>query len=89
MNPSTATISNRRSSICTSSENGATSSGPYEVVYTEKTTESDGSEEVITLHYAFDESNSSLFDEVAASESLLMLSEARDNNRFQGRFCRL
>ena len=54
-------------------------------MYKEKTTESDGSEEVITLHYAFDESNSALFDEVAASESLLMLSEARDNNsRFQG-----
>ena len=79
------TTSDRRSSICTTSSERVTSGGgPYEVVYTEKTTESDGSEEVITLHYAFDETNSTLFDEVAASESLLMLSEARDNTRFQG-----
>jgi hypothetical protein len=82
MNPSTSTTSNRRSSMSTSSE-GATSV-PYEVVYTEKVTENDGSEEVVTLHYAFDETNSTLFDEVAASESLLMLSEGRDSSRFQG-----
>ena len=68
--------------MSTSSE-GATSV-PYEVVYTEKVTENDGSEEVVTLHYAFDETNSTLFDEVAASESLLMLSEGRDSSRFQG-----
>ena len=82
MNPSTCTANTRKSSMCTPSE-GVTSR-PYEVVYTEKTTESDGSEEVITLHYSLDETNSALFDEVAASESLLMLSEARDNSKVQG-----
>lgn len=82
VNPSTSRNNTRRSSKCTSSEGGA--AGPYEVVYTEKTTECDGSEEVITLHYAFDNTYSILFDEVAASESLLMLSEARDNSKLQG-----
>ena len=42
----------RRSSITTSTT-GQFSSGPYEVVYREKTTEDDGSEDVLTLHYAY------------------------------------
>ena len=43
-----------------------------------KTSEVDGSEETMTLHYPFDNSNASLFDEVTASESLLLLSEMRE-----------
>ena len=82
LNSSASTNDNRTSSISTSSEAGG--SGPYEVVYTEKTTEVDGSEEVITLHYAFDDTNTTLFDEVTATESLLMLSEIRDNSKSQG-----
>ena len=82
---STSTQSNTDSRIqatSTASEGGGGSS--YEVVYTEKTTEIDGSEELITLHYAFDDTNTTLFDEVAASESLLMLSEIRDNSKSKG-----
>ena len=82
---STSTQPNTNSripAISTASEGGGGSS--YEVVYTEKTTEIDGSEELITLHYAFEDTNTTLFDEVAASESLLMLSEIRDNSKSEG-----
>ena len=77
---------NRRSSITTSATERIASSGPYEVVYTEKTTEIDGSEDVLTLHYAYEDTTSStqLFDEVAATESLLMLSKGRDGGKPQG-----
>ena len=81
-NSSTSKNENRATSISTSNEGSGT--GPYEVVYTEKSTEVDGSEETITLHYAFDDTNTTLFDEVTATESLLMLSEVRDNSKSQG-----
>ena len=66
----------RRSSITTSTTEQF-ASGPYEVVYREKTTEDDGSEDVLTLHYAYDDTNSTLFDENAATEGLLMISEGK------------
>ena len=82
LNSSTSTNDNRISSISTSFEAGG--SGPYEVVYTGKTTGVEGSEEIITLHFGLDETNKTLLDEVAATESLLMLSEIRDNSKSQG-----
>ena len=83
INPTTSPNVSRKPSISASSEAG--SSAPYEVIYTEKTTENDGSEDLITLHYAFDDANSTLFDEVEATESLLMLSEGRDNIKTHGK----
>ena len=78
-----ATTLQRDSKKSTSSDDGRP--GSYEVVYTEKTTEFDGSEDLITLHYAFDDTpTTTLFDEFTATESLLMLSEIRDNSRFPG-----
>ena len=90
----TQSVSNngsQRSSITTSATERIASSGPYEVVYTEKTTEIDGSEDVLTLHYAYDETPNStqLFDEVAATESLLMLSESRDGENSHGEWINL
>ena len=80
LNSSTST--NRISSISTSFEAGG--SGPYEVVYTGKTTGVEGSEEIITLHFGLDETNKTLLDEVAATESLQVLSKIRDNSKSQG-----
>ena len=76
----TQSVSNnvsRRSSITTSTAEQF-ASGPYEVVYTEKTTEVDGSEDVLTLHYAYDDTNSNQFDQSRAKESSLMVSEVVD-----------
>ena len=82
---STSTQSNTDSRLPATSTSTEGGIGPsYEVVYTEKTMEIDGSEELITLHYAFDDTNTTIFDEVAASESLLMLSEIRDNSKSKG-----
>ena len=54
---------------------------PYEVVYTEKTTEVDGSEDVLTLHYAYDETDSSVYDVTKDSESLLMRSQGNESEK--------
>ena len=66
----------RRSSITTSTTEQF-ASGPYEVVYREKTTEDDGSEDMLTLHYAYDDTNLTLFDENVATEGLLMISDGK------------
>ena len=54
----------------------------FEVVVTNKDTAA-GPDETVTLHYSLEEdgSNNNLFDEVAASETLLLLSESGERKQ--------
>lgn len=79
---SVSTEGSSRSSITSSgTEKFAIQRDPYEVVYTEKTTEVDGSEDVLTLHYAYDETDSSVYDVTKDSENLLMLSQGNESEK--------
>ena len=73
--------SSRSSITSLGAEKFAIQRDPYEVVYTEKTTEVDGSEDVLTLHYAYNEANLSVYDATKASESLLMLSRGNESEK--------
>ena len=73
-NSSTSKDKNRTVPISTSNESGGT--GPYEVVCTENITEFEVYDEIFTLLYAVDGTNTTLSNEVSAA--------GRGNSKSQG-----